>query len=172
MKLWRCHTFRPGSKAVSQRGSKVLHSLPLWLAAAWWGSLTTLGFFVVPMLFIHLPEPALAGRMAAKLFSVQTQVSAACGLGLLLFTRSSKPSALVERAQAAIIFIVAGMLLALLVEYGVAPRIVARENLALWHRVGSAMYFLQWVCAGVVFWKLVGGSMGRAELEDRTRDGL
>ena len=46
------------------------------------------------------------------------------------------------------------MLLALLVEYGVAPRIVARENLALWHRVGSAMYFLQWLCAGVVSWKL------------------
>jgi hypothetical protein len=106
------------------------------------------------MLFVHLPEPAMAGRMAAKLFSVQTQVSAACGLGLLLFTRSNKPSALIERAQEAIIFIVAGMLLALLVEYGVAPRIVAREKLALWHRVGSAMYFLQWVCAGVVYWKL------------------
>jgi hypothetical protein len=148
---------------VSQLGSKLLHSLPLWLAAAWWGSLTTLGFFVVPMLFIHLPEPAMAGRMAAKLFSVQTQVSAACGLGLLLCTRSNKPSALIERAKAAIVFIVACMLLALLVEYGVAPRIVARENLALWHRVGSAMYFLQWVCAGVVFGRLAVVARGCPE---------
>ena len=40
------------------------------------------------------------------------------------------------------------MLLALLVEFAVAPRIVARENLALWHSVGSAMYLLQWLCAG------------------------
>jgi hypothetical protein len=27
----------------------------------WWGSLTTLAFFVVPMLFAHLPTPAMAG---------------------------------------------------------------------------------------------------------------
>lgn len=155
MKLWPSLTFRSRSQLTSQLGSKLLHSLPLWLAAAWWGSLTTLGFFVVPILFIHLPEPAMAGRMAAKLFSVQTQVSTVCGLGLLLVTRSNKPTALAERSQAAIVFIVAGMLLALLVEYGVAPRIVARENLALWHRVGSAMYFLQWVCAGGVFGKLI-----------------
>jgi len=147
MKLFRSLTFKPTA-------SKLLHTLPLWLAAAWWGSLTTLGFFVVPMLFIHLPELAMAGRMAAKLFSVQTQVSAACGLGLLLFSRSNKATALVERTQAAMVFIVAGMLLALLLEYGVAPHIVARDNLALWHRVGSVMYFFQWVCAGVVFGKL------------------
>ena len=59
----------------------------------------------------------------------------------------------------------AGMLLALLVEYGVVPRIVARENLALWHRVGSAMYFLQWVCAGAVFWKLASTAQGAAEAQ-------
>ncbi len=56
-------------------------------------------------------------------------------------------------AQAAIIFIVSGLLLALLGEYAVAPRIVARENPRLWHGVGSVMYLLQWVCAGVVLWK-------------------
>jgi hypothetical protein len=46
------------------------------------------------------------------------------------------------------------MLLALLSEFAVAPRIVARENLRLWHSVGSAMFLLQWVCAAFVFWKL------------------
>ncbi len=51
-------------------------------------------------------------------------------------------------------FILGGMLLALLSEFAVAPRIVARENLRLWHSVGSAMYVLQWVCAAFVFWKL------------------
>jgi len=52
------------------------------------------------------------------------------------------------------IFIVSGLLLALLSEFAVAPRIVARENLRLWHSVGSAMYVLQWLCAGVTLWKL------------------
>jgi hypothetical protein len=50
---------------------------------------------------------------------------------------------------------VSGVLLALLVEFAVAPNIVARNNLALWHRVGTAMYFVQWICASVVFAKLV-----------------
>jgi hypothetical protein len=59
-------------------------------------------------------------------------------------------------AQNATVYVLAGALLALLVELGVAPRIVARENLALWHAVGSAMYLAQWVCACVVFGKLIG----------------
>ena len=50
------------------------------------------------------------------------------------------------------VFVVAGLLLALLQQYGVAPRIVARENLRLWHSVGTLMYVLQWLCAAVVLW--------------------
>ena len=42
-----------------------MRSLPLWLAAVWAFSLTTLGLFVVPMLFANLPTPAMAGGMAA-----------------------------------------------------------------------------------------------------------
>ena len=50
------------------------------------------------------------------------------------------------------LFILGGLLLALLNQYGVAPRIVARQDLRLWHSVGTVMYALQWVCALVVFW--------------------
>jgi len=135
-----------------------MRNLPLWLAAAWAFSLTTLGFFVVPMLFMHLPTPAVAGAMAAKLFSTQTWVSVACGVALLAAFRSNRALAHVDTAQAATLFVVAGVLLALLVEFAVAPRIVARDNLALWHRVGSAMYFAQWVCALVVFGKLAAAA--------------
>jgi hypothetical protein len=132
-------------------------ALPLWIASAWWGSLTTLGFFVVPMLFAHLPSPAIAGNMAAHLFSGQTVVSCVCGLLLLLAFRSSMPIALASAAQFATLFVVGGVALALLVEFGVAPHIVERDNLALWHRVGSAMYLVQWMCASVVF-----GALARA----------
>ena len=52
-----------------------LLALAPWLAALWWGSLTTLGALVVPLLFVHLPSPALAGGMAAKLFAAQTWLS-------------------------------------------------------------------------------------------------
>ncbi len=113
-----------------------------------------MGFFVVPMLFMYLPSPALAGGMAAKLFSVQTVISTVCGVALLLLSRSNQAPTLVNTVQAAIVFIVAGVLLALLVELAVAPRIVARDNIALWHRVGSLMYLGQWLCAATVFGKL------------------
>lgn len=126
----------------------------IWVAALWWASLTTIGCLVVPLLFRYLPTPALAGGMAARLFTAQTVVSGACGLFLLLQTgsrRSSTPQAGVWRAQ---VFIVLGLLLALLVEFAVAPRIVARDNLRLWHSLGSAMYLLQWGCAAATLWQL------------------
>jgi len=125
-----------------------------WLAALWWGSLTTLGLLVVPMLFVHLPSPALAGGMAAKLFGAQTWLSAGCGVLLLLLNRPGQDRVDAGRAQAAMVFVLLGMLLALLLEFAIAPRIVSRENLRLWHSVGSAMFALQWLCAGVTFWKL------------------
>lgn len=138
-----------------------LSKLSIFTAALWWGSLTTLGFFVVPMLFQHLPTKALAGNMAARLFEVQTWVSVSCGLILLLVSSkrdaesdTNMAEAGVIAARAAIIFIVLGMLLSLLVAFGVSPRIVARENLMLWHAVGSLMYLAQWLCTGILIWKL------------------
>ena len=128
------------------------------LAALWWGSLTGLGFVVVPMLFIHLPSPAAAGAMAAKLFTAQTWLSVACAMLLLLILNKKEAPALSPSAQAAMKFIVAGLLLAVLVEFGVAPRIVnARTdggNLRLWHGLGSAMYLAQWLAAGWTLWCL------------------
>ena len=123
-------------------------------AALWWGSLTAVGFMVVPLLFKFLPTPAMAGHMAARLFTAQTWVSVACGVVLLLVSRSDRPPAQARRAQAALVFIVLGMLLALLIEFAVAPRIVARENLRLWHGAGSVMYAVQWLCAAVVLGRI------------------
>lgn len=131
-----------------------MHSrLPALLAALWWGSLTTIGFLVVPLLFAHLPSPAMAGGMAARLFVAQTWVTVVCCVLLLLISRPKGEVTQYPWAQAAMVFIVGGLLLALLVQFGVAPRIVARQDLRLWHSVGSVMYVLQWCCALVVLWR-------------------
>ena len=123
------------------------------------------------MLFQYLPTKALAGNMAARLFEMQTWVSVGCGLVLLLILRPKRlenqlnednsaeydenpPLAGVFIAYNAILFIALGLLMALLVAFAVSPRIVARENIALWHAVGSLMYLTQWICAGIVLWKL------------------
>ena len=132
--------------------------LSIVLAALWWGSLTGLGFVVVPLLFLHLPSPAIAGAMAAKLFTAQTWLSMASAMLLLLISNKKDALAQVLPATPAIKFIVAGLLLAVLVEFGVAPRIVSARadggNLKLWHALGSAMYVAQWLAAGCTLWCL------------------
>ena len=130
--------------------------LPVYAAALWWGSLSVIGFMAVPLLFASLPSKALAGYAAAHLFAAQTWVSLACGLVLLLVYRQERAMAPANRGRIAIGFVVFGMLLALLLEYAVAPRIVARQNLRLWHSLGAALYVVQWLSAAVVLWPLAG----------------
>ena len=130
--------------------------LPVFFAALWWGSLSAIGFVAVPMLFASLPAPAMAGYMAAKLFAAQTWISIACCALLLVFSKRKHAEKMEQWAQAAIGFVITGMLLALLVQYGVSPKIVARENLKLWHGVGTVMYALQWLCAALVLWRVAG----------------
>jgi uncharacterized membrane protein len=132
------------------------HRFPALVAALWWGSLTVIGFLVVPLLFVHLPTPAMAGTMAARLFTAQTWVSVACGVLLLVASRQRGSTVMAPWAAPLLGFVLAGLLLALLSEFAVAPRIVARENLRLWHSVGSGMYLLQWLCAAVVLWRTTG----------------
>ncbi len=124
---------------------------PVWVAGLWWGSLTTLGFAVVPLLFVHLPSAALAGNLAAKLFGFQTWVSLSLGAALLIGTRANGFPVGTARRQTATIFITGGLLLALLIEFAAAPHIVARDNVKVWHSVASAMFFLQWLCAVATF---------------------
>ena len=127
-------------------------------AALWWGSLTGLGFVVVPMLFTHLISPAVAGAMAAKLFTAQTWLSIACCMFLLLVFNQKEATDQSIRARPAIKFIVTGLLLTVLVEFAVAPHIVnARAtggDLKFWHALASAMYLGQWLCAGASLWML------------------
>ena len=129
--------------------------LPALAAAFWWVSLTVIGFLVVPLLFQNLPTPAMAGQTAAKLFTAQTWVSIACAILLLGVSRAEQAGAEARKVEAVIVFVILGLLLALVGEFGVAPRIVAREKLKLWHAVGSGLYLSQWACAGTVLWRVL-----------------
>jgi hypothetical protein len=127
--------------------------VPVLAAALWWGSLTTVGFLVVPLLFTHLGNPAQAGAMGARLFAAGTWVSVACGGVLLVSSRTGDDTPTMDWAQGALVYVVLGMLLALLSEFAIAPRILARENLQVWHAAGTLAYAGQWLCALVVLWR-------------------
>jgi hypothetical protein len=128
--------------------------VPVLAAALWWGSLTAIGFIAVPLLFAHLATPAIAGQMAAKLFTAQTWTSIVCGMLVLMGSRDGDGTARMDWGRGALGFVIAGLLLAILGEFAVAPHIVAREDLAFWHATGTGLYAVQWVCALVVLWKV------------------
>ena len=124
--------------------------LHLFLAALWWGSLCAVGFMVVPMLFMHLETPAIAGQMAAKLFTAQSWLSLGCGLLLLMAAKRLNQDASHTPSP----WVISGMLFALLIEVAVKPHILARDNTALWHNLGTVLYVMQWVCAGKTLWSI------------------
>ena len=128
----------------------------LLLAAFWWGSLSTVGFLVVPIAFARLGSPAVAGNFAGQLFAAQSWVALVCGMILLVHFRQKADPSFNDAIRISIGLILAALLLALLQQYAVAPRIMARQNLGLWHPVGSAMYLLQWASAGMLLWRMGG----------------
>jgi hypothetical protein len=53
-----------------------------------------------------------------------------------------------------------------MVELAIAPRIVARENLALWHRLGTGLFVVQWICALVVLRQMVSALSSSSDTRD------
>lgn len=134
--------------------------LSILTAALWWGGITALSFLAVPMLFAQLGNPAVAGPVAAKLFSLQCYAGLVLGLVLLVTLRGGT-----DRARApdgatltTLGIVLLGMMLALLQEFGVAQKIITARanggNLRLWHGVGTVMVLGQWLCAGAVLWRV------------------
>jgi hypothetical protein len=147
----------------------LLVRLQLGVAALWWGGISGLSFVAVPTLFASLGNPALAGPVAARLFSLQCWAGLLLGLVLLLLLRSERgqpdgvqasPEQVLrqQRALASMGWVIFAMMLALLQEFGVAQRIVSARasggDLRLWHGLGSVMVLGQWLCAGVLLWRL------------------
>ncbi|MFN7121104.1 MAG: DUF4149 domain-containing protein [Hydrogenophaga sp.] len=130
------------------------------MAALWWGGISALSFLAVPLLFATLGSPAMAGPVAAKIFSLQCWAGLVLGMALLLILRRwrGEGAGIAPAALSTIGFVLFAMLLALVQEFGVAQNIVTARasggNLRLWHGVGTLMVFGQWLSAGAVLWRL------------------
>lgn len=147
-----------------------LQRLAVTVAALWWGGISALSFLAVPTLFVSLGNPAVAGPVAARLFSLQCWVGLFLGMVLMLILRRQRsvlsaqasPDSLAALKSVLIILglVLVAMLLALIQEFGVAQKIVSARatggNLRLWHSLGSVMVLGQWLCTGAVLWRLAG----------------
>ena len=145
-----------------------LRRLSILIAALWWGGITGLSFVAVPTLFAALGNPAVAGPVAARLFSLQCFGGIVLGMALMLVLRrqrSALPHGASQQTVAALraLLITMGLvalavLLATLQEFGVAQQIVSARaaggRLRLWHSLGSVLVLLQWFCTAAVLWRL------------------
>ncbi len=152
-----------------------MQRLVIFMAALWWGGITGVSFMAVPTLFAKLGSPAVAGPVAAQLFSFQCYAGLVIGIGLLMLLRQERALAhfraadataenagrdldRMQRGLGTMGFVLLGMLLALVQEFGVAQKIVTARasggDLRFWHGLGSVMVLGQWLCAGAVLWRL------------------
>jgi len=119
--------------------STIPQQASFFVTALWWGSLTTVGFMVVPMLFARMDSMQAAGKMAAALFNAQDYVGWVCGAVLGLVYMQNKPLAQQNRARATLYLIAVTLLASLVSHWLVAPQILTRENLKLWHSLGTGL---------------------------------
>lgn len=129
-------------------------ALALFAAALWWGALTGVVGLAVPVLFFNLPLRAGALLVASQFFTALLWVALACGAVLLLTLKGVVAQGHDERAVTTLGWVIAGMVLALLLEFVVAPHVRVRDQLALWGSAGAVALLLQWLCAGMCLWRV------------------
>ena len=134
----------------------------------WVGSLWAVGYIVVPLLFARLPDRALAGMMAGKLFTLVAYVGIGCALYLLLYRLTRFGASALKQG-----FFWGVLLMLLLIfvgEFGVQPILaslkaqawprevmasVLRARFDTWHGVASGLYVIESVL-GIVLVVLQG----------------
>ena len=147
-----------------------LRRLPVFIAALWWGGISGMSFVAVPTIFATLGNPAVAGPVAARIFSLQCWAGMALGALLMLVLRRQRASlpadaspqtvAALRGLLVTMALVALAVLLAMLQEFGVAQKIVSARatgcNLRIWHSLGTVLVLGQWLCAGAVLWRLIG----------------
>ena len=130
----------------------------LLIAALWAGSLWTVGYLVAPTLFATLPDRALAGTIAGRLFRIEAWLSVACALALLLLIRFAKSGENARRDKHLFRLVIAMLACTVVGYFGLQPFMAAlreaagpggamdagmKTEFALLHGVASAFYLVQ-----------------------------
>ena len=126
-------------------------TVTLWVGGQW-----AIGFIVAPLLFARLPDRALAGMLAGKLFTIVAFIGIACAAYQLLYRLMRFGAAGFRQG---FFWVVLLMLLLILVgEFGVQPILeslkaqalpkevmasVFRERFDTWHGVASVLYVIE-----------------------------
>lgn len=135
---------------------RLLDGLAVLVTCAWVGGMWAVGYIAAPVLFLSLPDKALAGMLAGKLFGVIAYMGMVCATYLLVYsyTRHGKQGL----RQGSLRVIILMLLLTLLGQFGIQPLLAELKVLALplyvmdsayaqrfsfWHGAASIIYLLQ-----------------------------
>lgn len=146
---------------------KYFNGLALLLVTAWVGGMWAVGYIAVPVLFQALPDRALAGMLAGRMFAVTSYMGLSSAVYLLFYI-------MVLRGKLAVVqslfwIVVAMLLLQLLGQFGLQPLLAALKAQALplyvmdssyaaqfrlWHGVSSIAYLAQSLLGAVLLIKM------------------
>lgn len=148
---------------------KYFAGLAVLAACAWVGGMWAAGYIAAPVLFRSLPDKALAGMLAGKLFAVTAYMGLVCASYLLACCAALRGAQVLR--QNLFWIIVAMMLLTMLGQFGMQPLLAELKAQALplyvmdspyanrfrlWHGVSSITYLLQSLLGAVLLLKIYG----------------
>ena len=135
-------------------------ALTLWIGGMW-----AIGYIVAPTLFHALPDRALAGMLAGKLFTLMACVGVGCAIYLLLFRMVRFGGACFKHGVFWVVLVM--LVLTLAGEFGVQPILaslkdqalpssvmasVFRDRFVAWHGVASVLYLIESVLGVLLVW--------------------
>lgn len=149
--------------------TKYFDGIAVLLASAWVGGMWMAGYVAAPVLFQALPDKALAGMVAGKLFAVAAYMGMFCALYLLGYFYLLRGKQVLRQG----IFWVVVVMLAftLLGQFGMQPLLADLKALALplyvmespyagsfrfWHGVSSIIFLVQSLLGAVLLLKMYG----------------
>jgi Domain of unknown function (DUF4149) len=148
---------------------KYFDGLAVLMASAWVGGMWMAGYVAAPVLFQIVPDKALAGMLAGKLFAITAHIGMVCAGYLLVYwyARLGK-----QALRQAVFWIVVSMLLIILLgQFGMQPMLAELKVQALplyvmdstlaaqfrfWHGAASIAFLLQSVLGAILLLKMYG----------------
>lgn len=141
----------------------------LFISTFWVGSLWTIGYVVAPTLFATLPDSALAGIIAGRLFRIEAWIGIVSAAILLVLARFAAQEQDNKKARKRQSWLVGGMLVCILVGYfALQPFMSALREAAaasggmtgdikmqfgILHGISSAFYLVESLLGLVLVWR-------------------
>lgn len=146
---------------------KYADGLPVLASCAWVGGMWAIGYIAAPVLFQSLPDKALAGMVAGRMFAVTAYMGMVCAAILLAYFFVKRGRQCLGQGECWIVALM--LLLILLGQFGMQPLLADlkaqalplyvmesayADRFRLWHGISSMVFLLQSLLGAVLLLKV------------------